>query len=70
MPTGTVLWFSLTRGFGFIQPDDRSKDVFVHIDEVRHSGFVRLNEGQKLQYEVEPGGNKPGRMVAVNIQAC
>jgi cold shock protein len=41
MPTGTVLWFSLMRGFCFIQPDD-GKDVFVHINEVRNSGFVRL----------------------------
>jgi cold shock protein len=67
MPTGTVKWFSYPRGFGFIQPDDGSKDVFVHINEVQRSGLDKLNESQKVHYEVE--GDHRGRMTAVNIQA-
>ncbi|MEH2504671.1 CspA family cold shock protein [Bradyrhizobium sp. AZCC 1578] len=51
MTTGTVKWFNATKGFGFIQPDDGSTDVFVHISAVERAGLSSLNEGQKLSYE-------------------
>ena len=53
MATGTVKWFNAQKGYGFIQPDDGSKDVFVHISAVEQSGIGSLHEGQKLSYEVE-----------------
>jgi cold shock protein len=52
MSTGTVKWFNGQKGFGFIQPDDGSKDVFVHISAVERAGMNDLNEGQKVSYEV------------------
>ena len=52
MSTGTVKWFNATKGFGFIQPDDGSADVFVHISAVEKAGLSGLNEGQKISYEV------------------
>ena len=52
MPTGTVKWFNGQKGFGFIQPDDGGKDVFVHISAVERAGMSNLNEGQKISYEV------------------
>ena len=52
MPTGTVKWFNATKGFGFIQPDDGSKDVFVHVSAVERAGMDSLREGQKVRYEV------------------
>ena len=52
MSSGTVKWFNGQKGFGFIQPDDGGKDVFVHISAVERAGLSSLNEGQKLQYEV------------------
>ena len=55
MATGTVKWFNATKGYGFIQPDDGSKDVFVHISDVQRSGMDALNEGDKLQYEIQRG---------------
>ena len=51
MATGTVKWFNATKGFGFIQPDDRSADVFVHISAVERAGMRSLNDGQKIKYE-------------------
>ena len=51
MPTGTVKWFNPSKGFGFIQPDDKSKDVFVHISAVEKAGLSNLNEGAKVSYE-------------------
>ena len=48
MPVGTVKWFNTQKGFGFIQPEDGSKDVFVHISAVERAGIDRLNEGQKI----------------------
>lgn len=52
MATGTVKWFNSTKGFGFIQPDDGGKDVFVHISAVEKAGLSNLNEGAKISYEV------------------
>ena len=52
MATGTVKWFNGQKGFGFIQPDDGSKDVFVHISAVEQAGLTSLGEGQKISYEL------------------
>ena len=57
MATGTVKWFNATKGFGFIQPDDGSKDVFVHVSAVEKAGMATLNEGQKVGYELGKGQN-------------
>ncbi len=65
MATGTVKFFNTTRGFGFISPDDGSKDVFVHITAVEQSGMTTLNEGQKVTFDVEPDARGPK---AVNLQ--
>lgn len=53
MATGTVKWFNATKGFGFIQPDNGGPDVFVHISAVERAGMASLNEGQKINFEVE-----------------
>ena len=68
MPTGTVKWFSAKKGYGFIQLDDGSKDVFVHITAVERSGLGGLNERQKLAYEIE-AGRQPGKSSAVDLGA-
>ena len=52
MPTGSVKWFNPTKGYGFIQPQDGGKDVFVHISAVERAGLSTLNEGQKIGYEI------------------
>ncbi len=65
MATGTVKWFNPTKGFGFIQPEDGSKDVFVHITAVERAGLSGLNEGQKVQYELVPG--RDGRTSAEDL---
>ncbi len=65
MTTGTVKWFNSTKGFGFIQPDDGSKDAFVHISAVERAGLNGLNEGQKIEYELVPGRN--GKSSAENL---
>ncbi|MEN3930709.1 cold-shock protein [Microvirga sp. W0021] len=52
MSSGTIKWFNPTKGYGFIQPDDGSKDVFVHISAVERAGIRELNEGQKVNYQV------------------
>ena len=67
MATGTVKWFNSQKGYGFIQPDDGSKDVFVHISAVERSGISYLSEGQKISYEVESGRN--GKSSAVALKA-
>ena len=66
MAVGTVKWFNSQKGFGFIQPDDGSKDVFVHISAVERAGMGSLNEGQKLSFELERG--QQGKTSAVNLQ--
>jgi CspA family cold shock protein len=55
MSTGTVKWFNATKGYGFIQPDDDSKDVFLHISDVQRAGLRDPREGDKLEYEVQRG---------------
>ena len=67
MSTGTVKWFNAQKGYGFIQPDDGSKDVFVHISAVERSGMGNLREGQKLNYELDQG--QQGKTSAVNLRA-
>ena len=52
MSTGTVKWFNATKGFGFIQPEDGDKDVFVHISDVERSGMTTLSEGQRVTFDV------------------
>mgnify|MGYP002632157437 CR=1 FL=1 len=64
--TGTVKFFNATKGFGFIQPEDGSKDVFVHISAVERAGMNSLNEGQKISYEVQAG--RDGKSSAENLQ--
>lgn len=66
MPSGTVKWFNSTKGYGFIQADDGSKDVFVHISAVERAGLGNLHEGQKLGYELESG--QQGKVSAVNLR--
>ena len=68
MNTGTVKWFNGQKGFGFIQPEDGSKDVFVHISAVERAGMNDLREGQKISYELESG--QQGKVSAVNLQAA
>ena len=65
MATGTVKWFNATKGFGFIQPDDGGRDVFVHISAVERAGLQGLNDDQKVTYDLESG--RDGRSSAVNL---
>ncbi len=66
MPTGTVKWFNPARGYGFIEPDDGSVDVFVHLSAVVEAGLIILTEGQKVEYEVV---SKPdGKTAAGNLK--
>ena len=64
MPTGTVKFFNTQKGFGFIQPADGSKDVFVHISAVERAGLSSLNEGQKVSFEIV---TERGKQAAGNI---
>ncbi len=66
MGSATVKWFNPTKGFGFIQPDDGSKDVFVHITAVERAGLKDLIEGQRITFEVEPDKKGKGPK-AVNL---
>jgi CspA family cold shock protein len=67
MPIGTVKFFNTTKGFGFIQPDDKSKDVFVHVSAVERAGLGTLKENQKISYELEQGQN--GKTSAGDLKA-
>src|SRR3954454_25094587 len=69
MPTGTVKWFNEQKGYGFIQPDQGGKDVFVHISAVERSGMRTLVEGQKVSYEVE-ADRRTGKESATNLRAA
>ena len=66
MATGTVKWFNESKGFGFIAPEDGSKDVFVHYSAIANSGFRTLVEGQTVTYDVQNGPKGPQ---AANVQA-
>lgn len=66
MKTGTVKWFNATKGYGFIAPDDGTKDVFVHISAVERAGMQSLKEGQKLNFDV---ARERGRDAAANLVA-
>ena len=66
MPTGIVKWFNSTKGFGFIQPDDGGKDVFVHVSAVEQAGLSGLEDQQKVAFEIEPG--RDGRSKAGNLK--
>jgi CspA family cold shock protein len=66
MSIGTVKWFNAQKGYGFIQPEDGSKDVFVHVSAVERSGVGNLHEGQKLSFEVQRG--QQGKTSAVNLR--
>ena len=59
MPSGTVKWFNGQKGYGFIQPQQGGKDVFVHISALERAGIDQLREGQKVSYEVEQDRGKP-----------
>jgi CspA family cold shock protein len=67
MATGTVKWFNVSKGFGFIEPDGGGKDVFVHISAVEKSGLGGLADGQKISYEI---ATERGRSAAVNLKAA
>jgi CspA family cold shock protein len=69
MSTGTVKWFNSQKGFGFIQPEDGSKDVFVHISAVERAGMRALNEGQKVSYDVV-ADRKTGKSSADNLRTA
>ena len=65
MATGTVKWFNPAKGYGFIEPEDGSKDAFVHISAVERAGLTTLNEGQKVEYDLVPG--QGGKSAADNL---
>ncbi len=69
MPTGTVKWFNEQKGYGFIQPDEGGKDVFVHISAVERSGLRSLADGQKVSYDVE-ADRRTGKESATNLRAA
>ena len=65
MATGTVKWFNAQKGYGFIQPADGGKDVFVHISAVERAGIGSLNEGQKISYDIQ---QERGKASAANLK--
>jgi cold shock protein len=69
MNTGTVKWFNEQKGYGFIQPDNGSKDVFVHISAVERAGMKTLREGQKISFEIVTD-RRTGKSSAGNLQAA
>ncbi|MBF0253383.1 MAG: cold-shock protein [Candidatus Omnitrophica bacterium] len=64
MATGTVKWFNESKGYGFVTPDDGSQDCFVHHKAIQGEGFKTLNEGQKIEFDIEQGAKGPQ---AVNV---
>ena len=66
MANGTVKWFNATKGFGFIEPSEGGKDVFVHISAVERSGLTGLADNQKVSYELQAG--RDGRESAANLE--
>lgn len=66
MANGTIKWFNATKGYGFIQPEDGTADVFVHISDVQRSGLQELREGDKISFDVQRGQN--GKMSACNLR--
>jgi CspA family cold shock protein len=66
MTIGTVKWFNMAKGYGFIAPEDGSKDSFVHISALERAGIGSLNEGQKVEYELQHGQN--GKSSAENLK--
>ncbi|MCQ4160901.1 cold-shock protein [Roseomonas sp. GC11] len=66
MAVGTVKWFNATKGYGFIQPEDGSKDVFVHISDVQRAGLQGLNEGARVEFEPQRG--REGKVSAGNLK--
>jgi CspA family cold shock protein len=66
MSTGTVKWFNATKGYGFIMPDDGSKDVFLHISDVQRSGLQDVREGDKLEFDIQRG--QQGKLSACNLK--
>lgn len=66
MASGSVKWFNTQKGYGFIQPDDGSKDVFVHISAVERAGLRGLNEGQRVTFDIEKG--REGKVSATNLR--
>ncbi len=69
MATGTVKWFNIQKGFGFIQPDNGGADAFVHISAVERAGLGTLNEGQKVEYELV-ADRRSGKMAADNLKSA
>jgi CspA family cold shock protein len=69
MNTGTVKWFNNQKGFGFIQPETGSKDVFVHISAVERAGMTTLIEGQKVSFDIV-ADRKTGKSAAENLRAA
>jgi CspA family cold shock protein len=69
MQTGTVKFYNVNKGFGFIQPDDGSKDVFVHATAIERAGMRELREGQKVSFEVETD-RRSGKPAAANLQSA
>jgi CspA family cold shock protein len=67
MQEGTVKWFSTERGYGFIQPNDGGRDIFVHITALQAAGLRNLNEGQKIRFELK---TERGKTAAVNLQVA
>lgn len=67
--SGTVKWFNETKGYGFIQPADGGKDIFVHISAVQKSGLQGLKEGQAISYDLQTD-ERSGKQSAVNIKAA
>ena len=68
MSIGTVKWFNFAKGYGFIQPEDGSKDVFVHVSAVERAGMASLGEGQRIQFDLERG--QQGKSSAVNLRSA